>query len=87
MRGVPQGLCSDNEGRFDHHKFWYHIACLTATIVFAKIGWTSQPSEASSMLFLVYLGCVGGSQLAQTFLQGKYGSSNGGSNGQSAGKV
>lgn len=78
MRSIPQGLCTDGAGQFDAHKFWYHVACFTATVVFAKIGWYATPSDSLSGLFLVYLGAVGGSQLAQIFLQGKYG--NGGQN-------
>lgn len=67
-----KSLCGNGQS-IDHHKFWSNVAYLTATVVFAKIGWYAMPSDSLSVLFFVYLGCVGGSQLANTIIAGKFG--------------
>ncbi len=75
---VIKQVCGDGEN-YDHHKIWTNIAYFTATLVFAKIGWYAQPSDSLSMLFLVYIGAVGGSQIANTFVAGRFGN---GANGK-----
>lgn len=80
---LPKQMFSDENGALDHHKLWYHVACAAATTVFVKIGWQATPTDALSMLFFVYLGCVGGVPLATLFLEKKFG---GNGHDQSAGK-
>ncbi len=75
MMGVQAAkrMCQAADGGVDHHKVWSNVAYLTATVVFAKIGWLAQPSDGLAWLFLVYLSTVGGSQIANRFLENKYG--------------
>jgi hypothetical protein len=58
------------DGKLSHHKFWVHIAYITAT---ACVLFESYRNTLEWEMLLVYLAIVGGSSVASKFLDMKYG--------------